>query len=871
MKKILTIIGVFLLTQMAYSQGIVKGVVVDKSTNEVLVGVSVYNPVSGVGVSTSLDGSFTLKVPSGKQDLTVSYVGYRTLTLQVDSKKSEKITIALESESIGLNDVTVTSSVAIRRKTPVALSVVTPLDIEMKLGTQEFPEILKSTPGVYATKQGGGYGDSRINIRGFEAANVAVMINGVPMNDMENGKLYWSNWAGLSDVTRSMQVQRGLGASKVAAPTVGGTINIVTKSTEAKKGGFISYGMGQDGYNKTGFSFSTGLTESGWAITMMGSKASANSVNYIQGTDYEVYSYFLNISKLINDKHQISFTGFGAPQKHNRRSDQLLISEIAKNGLMYNSAYGFDINGNNKSFNYNYSHKPQLSLNHFWTISDKSTLSTALYASICDAGGGGSVGVNRSDSYGSTGGIISTKYRKIDGTFDYGKMMNENAISETGSLIAVQSSVNNHNWYGLLSTLNTTVLDMFEVQAGVDMRYYKGIHQSKITDLLGGNFVIDPARLKGKFMDNPIWVNEKLTVGDITYRNYDGYVVQGGVFGQIEYNREKLSSFVAGSINNTSYWKVDNFYYDNERSKTANKLGFSIKGGANYNLTSNHNFFANIGYFTRSPFLAGGMFLAIETSNALNAAAINERIFSTEIGYGYTSKYISGNINVYRTNWMDKSMIRTLDSTDPESGTINLSGVNALHQGIEIDFKSKPMKGLEINAMISLGDWKWKDQATGYLYNKDGQPINAAKDVVELKGTDHAFVTVDLDNIRVGNSAQTTANISVNYEFIKNFRAGLDFTYFGNNYANYNVNINKWGVNKFDQPWKIPDAGVMDFYANYKFKVGQNNATIFGNINNLLNAVYITDAQDGGSHTWDTATVYYGTGLTWSMGLKLSF
>lgn len=78
-----------------------------------------------------------------------------------------------------------------------------------------------------------------------------MMINGVPMNGMENQKVYWSNWAGLSDVTRSMQVQRGLGAAKVSVPAVGGSINIVTKSTEAKRGGFVSYGMGNDGYNKS--------------------------------------------------------------------------------------------------------------------------------------------------------------------------------------------------------------------------------------------------------------------------------------------------------------------------------------------------------------------------------------------------------------------------------------------------------------------------------------------------------------------------------------------------------------------------------------------------------------------------------------------
>ena len=58
------------------------------------------------------------------------------------------------------------------------------------------------------------------------------MINGMPVNDMENGAVYWSNWAGLSDITSAMQVQRGLGASKLAIASVGGTINVVTNSSE---------------------------------------------------------------------------------------------------------------------------------------------------------------------------------------------------------------------------------------------------------------------------------------------------------------------------------------------------------------------------------------------------------------------------------------------------------------------------------------------------------------------------------------------------------------------------------------------------------------------------------------------------------------
>ena len=153
----------------------------------------------------------------------------------------------MEPDAVMLKDVVITSSVAVARKTPVAVSTITPVFIEEKLGTQEFPEVLKSTPGVYVTKDGGGYGDAQTRVRGFDSENVAMMINGVPMNGMENQKVYWSNWAGLADVTSSMQVQRGLGASKVSSPAVGGSINVITKSTDAKKGGFISYGMGNDG------------------------------------------------------------------------------------------------------------------------------------------------------------------------------------------------------------------------------------------------------------------------------------------------------------------------------------------------------------------------------------------------------------------------------------------------------------------------------------------------------------------------------------------------------------------------------------------------------------------------------------------------
>ena len=214
----------------------------------------------------------------------------------------------------------VTSSVAKTRQTPVALSQVDALTIETKLGNQEFPEILKTTPGVWATPDGGGFGDAKINMRGFKSENVAVLINGIPINDMEWGGVYWSNWAGLSDVTSSMQSQRGLGAAILSSPSVGGTINITTKSLDAKKGGHAWYGMGNDGMMNLGLMVSTGLMKNGWAITVLGSKKWGDG--YVEGTQFSSYNYFVNVSKKLGDDHQLSLTAFGAPQEHYQRSNQ---------------------------------------------------------------------------------------------------------------------------------------------------------------------------------------------------------------------------------------------------------------------------------------------------------------------------------------------------------------------------------------------------------------------------------------------------------------------------------------------------------------------------------------------------------------------
>lgn len=897
--KILYSIAIMLLVSAGAWAQTVSGVVVDKQTGEPIIGGAVMEAGTTNGTVTDIDGRFALKLSNTHGTIEISYLGYLTTSKTVDVKGSQLNigNVELAEDSKTLSDVIVTSTVAVARKTPVAMSSLDPTVIEEKLGTQEFPEVLKSTPGVYATKQGGGYGDSRINMRGFSAANIAVMVNGVPVNDMEWGGVYWSNWMGLSDVTRSMQTQRGIGASKVSSPSVGGSINIITKSIEAKKGGSIYYTVGNDGMNKVLFNASTGMNEHGWAMTILGSKTWGDG--YVQGTEFSGYSYFFNLSKRINDDHQLSFTATGAPQTHNQRSnyDGLTIegwqqvSDYMKgeSPYRYNPTYGFGKNGERKTSAVNSYHKPQLSLNHQWQIDDNQSLSTALYMSIGRGWGTSGQGDSSHKNlwYGSSNGTLNTTFRNADGTFAYDQIQDLNEQSTTGSLMAMSISKNYHNWYGLLSTYENQINQQLNISGGVDFRYYKGTHTNELSDLYNGQYYIDNYRSNIKAENNAAALDadfkyQKLHVGDVVYRDYDGYTVQGGVFAQAEYSMDNLTAFVAGSVSNTTYWRYDRFYYDEDHAKSdrVDFWGFTAKGGANYNIDEHHNVFANIGYISRAPFYSGGAFLQSTTSNATNPDAVNEKIFSVEAGYGFRATWLAANVNAYLTKWMDKTMARADINNDL---CINMEGVDARHMGVEVDLKAKPTSWLDITGMLSIGDWIWDCNARGYFYDLGGQPLKSQQADADgnrhasgIKAEDHATSTLNLNKVKVGGSAQTTAAIGARIKPMQGLTIGADYNLYARNYADWSFNTNDMvfnGVKDYESPWRIPSSYTFDMNASYNFELGKDlRATISGNINNLLDNAYIVDAVDGKDHDWKTAyRVFYGFGRTYSVKLKIAF
>ena len=212
------------------------GTVTDASSKP-LEGANVIVVGTDLGAVSDKDGSYLVDVLPGEYNVIVSFIGYKSSTQSVViGEDNVNVDFELTIDALTLTDVEVLASRA-SETTPVAYTNVSKEEMEIRLGSQDIPLILNTTPSVYATGQGGGAGDARINIRGFNQRNVAVMINGVPQNDMENGWVYWSNWDGVGDATSSIQVQRGLSAVNLATPSIGGTMNIITDPASFERAG----------------------------------------------------------------------------------------------------------------------------------------------------------------------------------------------------------------------------------------------------------------------------------------------------------------------------------------------------------------------------------------------------------------------------------------------------------------------------------------------------------------------------------------------------------------------------------------------------------------------------------------------------------
>ena len=802
------------------------------------------------------------------------------------------------------------ADIAKDRKTPVAVSTVKSAQIIERLGNQELTEVLNTTPSVYATKSGGGFGDGGITMRGFESRNIAVMVNGMPVNDMEGGAVYFSNWTGLSDVTSTIQVQRGLGSSKLAIASVGGTMNFITRAADMKKGGVVRIGVANNDYHKASFSYNTGKTENGWSTSFLMSRTAGSY--YVQNTDFESYAYYFALGFEPNKKHNFQFTITSSPQWHDQRSFTSKIQDYIDYNpdhdgnpyRQYNPDFGYytDAAGRRRALSNksNFYAKPVMMFNWDWNITPKSKLSTVLYASNGRGGGTGDLG-----DLGGVRGQNVTAYRDADGHINYDAIFAANAAIDANTAgakhtLVRRASMNSHNWYGILANFQHKINDNWKFSIGTDDRYYYGYHYQTLTHLYGANGYKDnsnkniPAKVVSRVHDyknlpwNPFGGKTLGQEEHIGYSN-DGEVLWYSGFGQVEFTKNNFSAFIQGSVSNQAYRRIDNFVKEDGTTKQQgqfvdtktsfkNLIGYNVKGGANYNINENHNVFANVGFYSKQPFMS-----AVYPNNqqVLNPNLTNEKIFSAEVGYGFRSSKFNANLNLYRTEWRDRSARIPNQTFVTASGNVRgyseINGITQVHMGVEVDATYKPVKFLELQGMFSYGDYRYKGNATGADFDESNNPV------VTTAGS----TTLYLDQVKVGGSGnssipQLTASLGATVKPISDLSIYGTWRFVGNLYSAVNTNDYKTVARQEQGALRLPDYNLLDLGASYKLRLRERSQYFtFGvNVYNVIDTYYISDASTsihatGASTTYkgiDTKNrVFFGAGRTWAASVAFNF
>jgi len=923
-RNLISMMLTFLTPMFIYGQHMVSGTVTSES-GKPLAGANVVVDGTELGAAANERGVYTISIGSGSYTVTASVIGYKSATKSVDISGDVTLDFGLAVSAVELSALEVLASRA-DAKTPVAHTTVSKAEMEFRLGSQDIPMALSTTPSVYATQQGGGAGDARINVRGFNQRNVAVMINGVPQNDMENGWVYWSNWDGVADAAHSIQMQRGLSAVNLATPSIGGTINIITDPTAHEKGGKYKQEVGAGGFLKSTFNYNTGLIGDKLALSFTGVRKTGEGV--IDKTWTDAWAYYMGASYQANKDNRFELYAIGAPQRHGQNLYKQNIgaydAEFAEGvegydtealgeggkfkdvGRTFNQNWApIDASYTGKQYWYmygaktvarhdpnylnereNYFHKPLVNLNHFMTIDDKTRLSSVLYWSGGSGGGTGTYGrIPTLDADGTLGGEnYKFYYGRGPWTRDWNTLVDYNsgtddvvyvdkrAISrEAGQSVGIlRNSINRQNTYGLISKLHYDMSDDLKLQVGLDWRTAGIEHAREVRDLMGGDFYMD-------YADDNSPDGKRVGLGDIIAYHNETTVDWLGGFVQGNYTADKLSAYGMVGLSQIAYTYQDHFSVADEKITADPISTLQWKGGAMYDVTDDISVFGNFGIAEKPPIMDN----VIYYDGTVASDPANEKFISSEAGANWSSGNYAVKVSAYNTDWQDRNLTKSVTSGQGDSGdtdVIFLSGINQNHKGIEVEASVQPHKQLRLDATVSVGTWKFAGDADG---NYQEDEFNEAGQVIGQKTTPYTYA---LDGLYVGDMPQSMFVLKTTLDPIPGLRLQAIYNSYSENYSDWSPGAREYDGSDADadreQVWKAPGYSKIDLHASYKLpSIGGYDLTAFGHVFNATDATFIQDAVDHSqynsygskTHAAHNAEVFLGIPRTFNLGIAVNF
>ena len=770
----------FILILLAFSsvavaqQGRLMGKVTEMTTDAPVPNATVTISPLSLSVVTTDDGFFEFKnLPFGNYTLSVNSANFEPFSIQ----------IAIDRPEVQMEPV------HIKRKTADTeahedISTIT-LDLEDENKDQSVSGLLRASEDIFVSTAGYTFGSMFFRARGYDSENTSVMINGYDASEAENGRVVWSNWGGLNDAMRNKEVYYGLNPENFSFSSIGGSTYINTRASQYRKQLKVSYALTNRTYtNRLMVTYSSGQLPHGWAITVSGSRRWAEQ-SYIKGTFYDAWSYFASLEKKFGKNHSINLTVYGAPTQRGQQSATVQEVYDLTGTNYYNPNWGYQ-NGEKRNAKVKNFHEPVFLLNHFWDISEKIKLTTAVGYTFGKDKWSALNWYNAADprpdyyrylpSY-QTDPVIQqliTQQWQNESTvnqIDWNRLYQVNYLSNLEgkqSRYIIENNVTQTNQVYFNTHVNADINDHVTVSGGLNFRLYKAGHYKEMSDLLGGNYWVDidqfaerdfpgDSTIVQNDLNNP---NRVIKVGDQFGYNYDAHINTLNLWAQGQFTYNKFDFYVAGSLTGTEFWRTGNMRngrHPNSSYGDSPKydfLNFGFRGGFTYKFSGRH--YANINglYMTRAPYFTNS-FISARVRNDIVPDLSSEKIFGGDISYTIRYPWLFARVTYYYTRFLNQTEINSFYHDDYRT-YVNyvLRGVDKQHQGIELGVEVKATKFMSVYGVASIGDYIYTNRPTGTISFDNGSRPDTTG-------------TVYLKNFYVPTTPQTalSAGLKFNYKY----------------------------------------------------------------------------------------------------------
>ena len=870
----------------------VTGIVRDGETQLPLEGVAVTLDSTTATTLTNSKGEFVFyKVEEGEHTFSFNMDGYVYQSLRIGITGDETVSLGI------IELISVQRETGILNKEDFIPTIsLADEDLAADNENQNISGILSASRDVFVSAAAFTFGPARFRIRGYDSENTYVYINGIPFNELENGRVFWSAWGGLNDVTRNRETEIGLNPTRFSFGGVGGSTAIDTRASSQREQIRLTQSFSNRSYNlRTMLTWSTGMLENGWAFSLSGSHRYAGE-GYAPGTFYDSWSYFLSADKKLGENHLINLNVFGSPTKRGRNGAGVpQLYDLARTNY-YNPYWGYQ-NGEKRNSRVSDVDQPVGILRHDWTISPSASLTTAV---SYQAGHNASSAIDwfdapdpRPDYYrylpnyyelnGETAAAAAraellrndenerqinwdalyeaNNFSQLDEKYDF--LLDGQEVEGKWSQYILEDRRYDTKEFNFYSNYQQSITDQLTVSGGLSYRSQTQHVFKVVKDLLGGDYTVDVDKfiLRDSLVDNPNVAqndlnnpNRIIREGDEFGYNYDMDIRETSLWAQSELSLKKFDLFLAANVSNTRFWRTGRYVngrFPDESFGESEKQSFNnygVKAGLTYKIDGRNYLFANASYSTRAPYTRNA-YVSPRTRDQLAPDLTSEKIMSGEAGYLLRSPLLKARASAYYTQFSDRTQNYRFYIDNLGFGTIVWTGVDQLNYGAELAVEAKITSSFSISAVAALGDYRYNDEARVYRF----EDVRANNEVVFGPDGDVLY----LDGLQVSNGPQNAYTLGLQLRPKGYWFAYLNFNYFDRVFISP-YPLNRWKetvigldpespeYNNIINPYQPDGAYTVDFFGGKSFKFGDDLFLYLNvGVNNLLdNQDFITGGYE---------------------------